>query len=200
MHAILCMLLLWQTCAPRCMPRLIGLPYSTSPLRWQTCTSLCMPCPMGLSYFTSSLLWQTCMPLCMPHQIRLPYLTSLLLWQTCAPLCMPRQIGLPFSLRCSADWHSCHLRFLAADLHLFSFSRDLYTAFAAAVIAPALVIAMIQTLNASCCRERTPKIFCNDDTMVWIFLRCKTQTWKCMCGSLPGKRIVFSASKVTKCS
>jgi hypothetical protein len=59
---------------------------------------------------------------------------------------------------------------------------------------------MIQTLNASCCRERTPKIFCNDDTMVWIFLRCKTQTWKFMCGSLPGKRIVCSASKVTTCS
>jgi hypothetical protein len=23
-----------------------------------------------------------------------------------------------------------------------------------------------------------PKRFCNDDTMVWIFLRCETQTWK----------------------
>ena len=96
MHTILCMLLLWQTCAPRCMPCLIGLPYFTSPLRWQTCTSLCMPRPMGLPYFISSLLWQTCMPLCMPHQIHLPYLTSLLFCQTCTPLCMPRQIGLPF--------------------------------------------------------------------------------------------------------
>ena len=131
MHTILCMLLLWQTCAPLCMPRLIGLPYFTSLLRWQTCASLCMPCPMGLPYFTSLLLWQTCMPLCMPRQIRLPYLTSLLLWQTCASL--------------SADWRSRHLRFLAADLHLFSFSQDLYTAFAAAVIAHALVAVMIQT-------------------------------------------------------
>ena len=82
--------------------------------------------------------------------------------------CMPRQIGLPISLRCSSDrhahpsacpirslcrillnrsfdWHSRHLHVLAADLRLFSFSRDFDTAFAAAVIAPALVIAMIHT-------------------------------------------------------
>ncbi len=45
-----------------------------------------------------------------------------------------------------------------------------------------------------------PKRFCNDDTMVWIFLKCKTQTWKFMCECLPGKRIVCSASKVTTCS
>jgi hypothetical protein len=46
-----------------------------------------------------------------------------------------------------------------------------------------------------------PKRFCNDD-MVWIILRCKTQTWKFMGrGRLPGKRIVAcSASKVTACS
>jgi hypothetical protein len=44
-----------------------------------------------------------------------------------------------------------------------------------------------------------PKKICNDD-MVWIILRCKTQTWKFMvlCVRLPGKRIVaWSASKVT---
>jgi len=32
MRAILCMLLLWQACAPPCMPRPIGLPYFTSSL------------------------------------------------------------------------------------------------------------------------------------------------------------------------
>ena len=144
MHTILCMLLLWQTCAPRCMPCLIGLPYFTSPLRWQTCASLSMPRPMGLPYFTSSLLWQTCMPLCMPHQIHLPYLTSLLFCQTCTPLCMPRPIGLPY-LTLSLRWLACYLHVLAADLRLFSFSRVFDTAFAAAAIAPALVNTMIQT-------------------------------------------------------
>jgi hypothetical protein len=46
-----------------------------------------------------------------------------------------------------------------------------------------------------------PKRFCNDD-MVWLILRCKTQTWKFMDGCLlPGKIIVIcSASKVTTCS
>jgi hypothetical protein len=34
------------------------------------------------------------------------------------------------SLRRSADWRSCYLHVLAADLHLFSFSRDFDTAFA----------------------------------------------------------------------
>jgi hypothetical protein len=52
----------------------------------------------------------------------------------------------------------------------------------------------------SCCREGMPKRFSNDDTMVWILIRCKTQTWKFMCGRLPGKRIVCSACKVTTCS
>ena len=52
----------------------------------------------------------------------------------------------------------------------------------------------------SCCKEGIPKRFCNDDTMMWIFLRCKTETQKFMCGRLPGKRIVCSASKVTTCS
>jgi hypothetical protein len=232
MHTILCMLLLWQTCAPRCMPCLIGLPYFTSPLRWQTCASLCMPRPMGLPYFTSSLLWQTCMPLCMPrpiglpyftlsllwqtrallcmpHQIGLPYFTLSLLWQTCVPLCMPHQVRLPY-FTSSLLWlafvrHSC---VLAADLRLFPFSRDVDTAFAAALLAPALVITMIQTfktpflLQRSVAEEdRMPKRFCNDD-MVWIILRCKTQTWKFMGrGRLPGKRIVAcSANKVTTCS
>jgi hypothetical protein len=147
MRAILCMLLLWQTCAPLCMPRPIGLPYFTSTLRWQTCTSLCMPRPISLAYFTLSLLWQTCMPLCTPRQISLLYLTSSPLWQTCAPLCMPHQIGLPY-FTSPLRWLALTpftLHVLAADLHLFSFSQDFDTAFAAAVMAPALVTAMIQT-------------------------------------------------------
>ncbi len=62
-----------------------------------------------------------------------------------------------------------HLRFLAADLRLFSFSRDIDTAFAAAVIAPALVTTMIQTESLLLLRsdvaeeEGMPKRFCNDD-------------------------------------
>jgi hypothetical protein len=40
--------------------------------------------------------------------------------------------------------------------------------------------------------EGMPKRFSNDDTMVWIlFIRCKTQTWKFMCGRLPGKWITL---------
>jgi len=143
MHTILCMLLLWQMCAPLCMPCSIGLPYFTSSLRWQTCASLCMPRPMGLPYFTLSLLWQTCMPLWMPHQIVLSYLTSLLLWQTCAPLCiwMPHQIGLPY-FTSLLPWlaftpFTCSCCWLMPFLILMSF--------AAAIMAPALVPAMIQT-------------------------------------------------------
>ena len=97
MRTILCMLLLWQMCAPLCMPHPIGLLYFTSSLRWQTCTSLFMPRQIGLPYFTLSLpLWQTCMPLCMPHPISLPYFTSSLIWQTWAPLCIPHQIDLSY--------------------------------------------------------------------------------------------------------
>ena len=55
-------------------------------------------------------------------------------------------------------------------------------------------------LKDSCCTEGMPKRFCNHYTMVWIFVRCKTQIWTFMCGRLPGKRIVCSASKVTTCS
>jgi hypothetical protein len=212
----------WQTCASLCMPRPIGLPYFTSSLLWQTCMSLCMPCPIGLPYFTSLLLWQTCAPLCMPHQIGLPYFTLSLLWQTCAPLCIPHQIRLvcclplcqssdrharpsacPIRLVChilpcrSSDWHLGHSRDLAADLRLISFSRDVDTAFAAALLAPALVITMIQTNKAPLFLQRSvaeedcmPKQFCNDDIM-WIILKCKTQTWKFMGRvHLPGKRIV----------
>jgi hypothetical protein len=65
---------------------------------------------------------------------------------------------------------------------------------------------MIQTdttplLQRSVAEEyHMPKRFCNgNDDMVWIILRCKTQTCKfTVCVRLPGKRIVAcSASKVT---
>ncbi len=48
------------------------------------------------------------------------------------------------SLSYSSDWCLRHLRFLPADLRLFSSSQDVDTAFAAAVIALALVTTMIQ--------------------------------------------------------
>jgi len=123
------------------------------------------------------------------------------------PSACPIRSDCRISLRRSSDWHLRHSRVLAADLHLFSFSRDVDTAFAAALLAPALVITMIQTyktplLQRSVAEEdRMPKRFFNDD-MVWIILRCKTHTWKFMGrGRLPGKRIVAcSASKVTTCS
>ena len=71
--------------------------------------------------------------------------------------------------RSSADWHLSHSCVLDADLCLFSFSRDVDTDFAAALLAPALVITMIQTdktplLQRSVAEEdRMPKRFCNDD-------------------------------------
>jgi hypothetical protein len=117
----------------------------------------------------------------------------------CPSACPVRSV-CRISLHCSADWRSRHLRFLAADLHLFSFSRDLYTAFAACSCSRHDTNPPWYKLKASCCREGMPKRFSNDDTMVWILIRCKTQTWKLMCGRLPGKRIVYSASKVTTCS
>ncbi len=168
MRAILCILLLWQTCAPLCMPRLIGLLYFTSLFRWQTCASLCMPRPMGLPYFTSLLLWQTCMPLCVPRQIGLSYLTSSLLWQTCAPLCMPCQIGLPYftsslrwlaftSFTCSCCW-----------LTPFLILTRLDTAFAAAIMAPVLVTAMIQTRHDTNWKLVVAEKVCPNDFAVMI--------------------------------
>ena len=145
MRAILCMLLLWQTCAPLCMPHLIGLPYLTLSLRWQTCASLCMPCPIGLPYFTSSLSDRHACPSACP--VRLVCRISLRPSSDrhAYPSACPVRLVCRISLHCSADWRSCHLHVLAADLCLFSFSRDSDTAFAAAVMAPALVTAMIQT-------------------------------------------------------
>jgi hypothetical protein len=88
-----------------------------------------------------------------------------------APLHAPIRLVCRISLRFSADWRSRHLRVLAAALHLFSFSQDVDTAFAAAVMAPALVTTMIQTetllLQRSVAEEEgMPKRFCNDNAMV----------------------------------
>ena len=171
MRAILCMLLLWQTCAPLCMPRLIGLPNFTSPLRWQTCEILCIPRPSSLPYFTLPLLWQTCMPLCMPRQIVLPYLTSLLLWQTCTPLCMPRQIGVPYftlslpwlavtPFTCSCCWLTPFL-ILMRLWHCLCCCRNGSCSYTRHNTNPPWY-----KLKASCCKEGIPKRFCNDGTMV----------------------------------
>ncbi len=161
MHTILCMLLLWQTCAPRCMPCLIVLPYFTSPLRWQTCASLCMPRPMGLPCFISSLLWQTCAPIRVSQPFGLPCLTLLLCWLSFTPLTF------------SCCWHT-----------------------------PFLILARLRhclCCSCSCIRHDTNPpwykliasfcgkgIRCNDDTVVWRFVRCKAQTWK---QSMPKMRI-----------
>jgi len=136
---------------------------------------------------TLLLLWQTCAPLCKPCQISLPYFTPSLLWLAFTP----------FSCSC------CRLT-------PFLIFRWLWHCLCSALMAPVLVPAMIQTrhytnppwykLKASYCKEGIPKRFCKDDNMVWIFYRCKTETRKFMCGLLPGKRIVCSASKVTTCS
>jgi hypothetical protein len=52
-------------------------------------------------------------------------------------------------------------------------------------------------LKASCCGEGIPKRCCNDDTMVWIFSRYETQTWKQYTKHAQLLSIVCSASKVT---
>jgi hypothetical protein len=98
------------------------------------------------------------MPFC------LLYFTPSLLWQL-ADMRAP----LHASSDPSAVFHFVDPpRFLAADLRLFSFSRDVNAAFAAAVKGPALVISMIQTesslLQRSVAEEDCiPKRFCNDD-------------------------------------
>jgi len=112
------------------------------------------------------------------------------------PSACPIRSDCRISLRCSSDWNLRHSRVLAADLCLFFFSRDVDTALAAALLAPALVITMIQTdksplLQRSVAEEdHMPKRFCNcNDDKVWIILRCKTQTWQFMGrGCLPGKK------------
>jgi hypothetical protein len=117
----------------------------------------------------------------MPHQVRLPYFTSSLL-------------GLVFTpFTCSCCWLTPFL-FLTRHWHCLC----------CCPISPALVITMIQPyktplLQRSVAEEdRMPKRFCNDD-MVWIILRCKTQTLTFMGRErLPGKRIVAcSARNVT---
>ena len=171
MHTILCMLLLWQTCAPLCMPRLIGLPYFTLSLHWQTCVSLCMPHPISLPFFASSLLRQTYMPLCMPRQIGLPYLTSSFLWQTCAPLlCMPHQIGLPY-FTSLLPWLA-FTPFISSCCWLtpFLILMRLWHCLCSALMAPALVPAMIQTRHDTTWKlVVAKKVFPNDFEMMILW-------------------------------
>jgi hypothetical protein len=61
------------------------------------------------------------------------------------PSACPIRSDCRISLRLSSYWYLRHSRVLAADIRLFSCSRDVDTAFAAALLAPALVITMIQT-------------------------------------------------------
>jgi len=203
MHTILCMLLLWQTCVPSACPVWlvcrISLGCSTD---WLACPSACpvqWVCRISLRRFSDRHACPSACPVRSVCRISLRRSSD----RHARPSACPVRSVCRISLCRSADWRSRHLRFLAADLRLFSFSRDFDTAFAAAVIAPALVITMIQTesslLQRSVAEEDCmPKRFCNDD-MVWLILRYKTQTWKFMDGCLlPGKIIVIcSASKVT---
>jgi len=145
MRAILCMLLLWQTCAPLCMPHPIGLPYFTLLLRWQTaCPSACpvqLVCLISLRCFSDRHACPSACPVRLVCRISLRRSSD----RHAHPSACPVRSVCYISLCRSADWLSCHLHVLAADLHLFSFSRDFDTAFAAALMAPALVTAMIQT-------------------------------------------------------
>jgi hypothetical protein len=140
----------------------LGFQHFTPSLLWQTCAPICMPCPIGLPYFTLSLLWQTCVSLCMPRQIGLPYLTLSLRWLAFTPFTFSCCWLMPF-LILTRLWHClCCCRNSSCSCNRHDTNPPWYT------------------LKASCCREGMPKRFCNDDTitMVWIFLRCETQTWK----------------------
>ena len=145
MCTILCIVLLFRRVHP-----------SACPVRLVCRISLCRSADRLACPSACPIQWVFCISLCRSSD------------RHARPSACPVRLVCRISLRRSADWRPHHFRVLAADLCLFSFSRDFDTgpAFAAAAIAPALVIAMIQTLNASCCRERMPKIFCNDDTMV----------------------------------
>ena len=172
-------MLLWQTCAPLCMPRSIGLTYFTSLLLWQTCAPICMPHPIGLPYLTLPLLWQTWMPFCMPCPIGLPYLTSSLPWLAFTPFTCSCCWLTPF-LILARLWHClccCHYSFCSCN------RRDTNPPW--------------YKLKASCCGEGMPKRCCNDDTMVWIFSRYETQTWKQYTKHANLLSIVCSTSKVT---
>ncbi len=106
---------------------------SVGPIRSVCCVSQCCSSDRH-AHLSSCSVWLVCrISLC--HSSDRP---------ACPSAC-PVRLVCRISLRCSADWCSCHLCVLAAVLHLLSFSRDFDTAFAAAVLAPALVTAMIQT-------------------------------------------------------
>jgi hypothetical protein len=178
MRAILCMLLLWQTCAPHCMPRPICLPYFTSSLCWQTCTSLCMPRPISLPFFTSSLLWQTYMPLCMPCQIGLPIsLRVAPLTDMCTPLHAPLDLSAVFHFINPLTLIGVHAIYMFLLLLTYAFSHS-HETLKLPLLCPNSSCTCTRhdtnppwyNLKASCCKEGIPKRFCNNDTMVWIFL------------------------------
>ncbi len=198
MRTILCMLLLWQTCTPLCMPRSIGLPNFSLSLRWQTCESLCMPhlqavCRISLHRFSDR---HACSSAC--------------------PVGFACRISLRTPLHAPSDWSAVFhfvspligVRAIYMFLLLtYAFSHSHETWHCLCYWCNGSCSCTCHDTNppwyklkAPCCNEGIPKRFCNDETMVWIFLRCKTQTWKLMCGCLPDKRIVCSASKVTTCS
>ena len=178
MRAILCMLLLWQTCAPLCMPRPIGLPYFTSSLRWQTCASLCMPRPISLPFFASLLLWQTYMPLCMPRQIGLPIsLRVAPLTDMRTPLHAPLDLSAVFHFVDPLTLIGVHAIYMFLLLLTYAFSHS-HETLKLPLLCPNGSCACTRhdtnlswyKLKASCCKEGIPKRFCNNDTMVWIFL------------------------------
>ena len=211
MRTILCMVLLFRRAHPSACPvRLVcrislcrsadrlACP-SACPIQWVFCISLCR--------FSDRHAW--CPSAC-PVRVRSFCLISL----HCSsgrhahPSACPVRSVCRISLCRSPDWQSRHVHVLAADF-AFSHSHETLTLPLLLPYNGSCSCTRHDTnppwykLKASCCKEGIPKRFCNDDTTttVWIFLRCKTQTWKFMCGRLPGKRIVVcSASKVTTCS
>ena len=145
MRTILCMLLLFRRAHPSACPiRLvchISLCHSADrlacpsacPIQWVCCISLCRfsdrhACPSACPVRSFCRISLHCSSGRHAH-----------------PSVCPVRSVCRISLCRSPDWQSRHLHVLAADLRLFSFSWDFDTAFAAAVMAPALIPAMIQT-------------------------------------------------------
>ncbi len=141
MRAILCMLLLWQMCCPIQLVCQISLRRSADRHASPSTCPVQAVCRISRHCFSDR---HACSSAC---PVRLVCCISL----SCSsdrhahPSACPVRSVCRISLRRSPDWRSCHLHVLAVDLCLFSFSWDFDTAFATAVMAAALVIAMIQT-------------------------------------------------------
>jgi len=142
MCVILCMLLLWQMCAP-----------------------LCMPCPIGLPYFTLSLLWLAFTPFTCSCCLT-PFLS---LTRQCH---CPIRSDCRISLCHSSDWHLRHSRVLAAlrlfSLSQDNATAFAAALFAPALVITMIQTNKTPLLQRSVAEEyHMPKRFCNDD-MVWI--------------------------------